>query len=157
MITRKKIRQCHQLLHKDYQDVKVILYRSRLLFIIKKILKGETFNEITDYLFGRAKAWYNIENQTVNIPLFAFKKGDWISVEVIHALYHELRHYYQFTHKPKIIKERDWNLTVRDSDYKADPTERDANRFAARMCNKYKQEISEILGVKPNWSVKGYP
>lgn len=111
---------------------------------------------IMEYILKKSRGWYNPEDKKVHIPIFSFNESKYLSLEIIYTLYHELRHHYQFTHKAKLLNQRNWNLTLADSGYNADPTERDTNKFAARMCTKYRQEISEILGIKNDWEIVGY-
>lgn len=118
---------------------------------------GFQFKEILKYLQGRSIAFYSTKRDEVWMPIFAFKYKDkrFVKQEIIFALFHELRHHYQYERKPKLNKRR-MNYTIDDWEYNTDPTERDANMFASRMCLKYKKEISRIINVYPDWSTSYY-
>lgn len=156
MITKDELLKCQKLLHKHYQDVPIVIYRSRLLFTTNKFLEGVSFNRIQEHLLKQSRGWYDPINNKVHITLFSFVESEFAPIEVVLLLFHELRHHYQTTRKPRLFKQRNWELCVTDSRYNSDPTERDANKFAARMCNKYKSEISEILKIEADWVVNGY-
>lgn len=156
MITKKEILKCQKLLHEDYHGAKIKLYGSRLSLILRRMFVL-SFSEILSLLHEDSPGWYNPNNEEVHILLFKFGKDDLASVNVIYTLYHELRHYYQFKHKPRLVKRRDWTIRTNEPGYSSDSTERDANKFAARMCKKYIREISEIVDTEPDWIVEGYP
>lgn len=151
-ITNQEIYQCQKLLHDDYKDVQLKIIHSRLWFVIRSFWHGMSPSNIREHFNGEAVGYYDGDNDIVYILPFAFrfKNAEFRKLEIIHNLYHELRHSYQWRFKPKLVKQR--NVTsVKDDGYESDPTERDANRFASRMCTKYKEEISEILGVDSTW------
>jgi len=107
-----------------------------------------------NYFKCASTGFYHPSLNEVWIPIFSYRNKNprYVKLEVILTLYHELRHHYQWNKKPKLAQKRGV-LNVKDKGYSADPTERDANRFASRMINKYKDEISNILNVYPEWYV----
>lgn len=160
MITKNEINECIKLLHSDYHNCKIKILKSPAMFTICSIIKGRNWKYIKLHLTGRVTAWYDVNKETVYLPLFSLRSilgddKDVIKVYTVYCLFHELRHHYQWKRKPRLVKRRRSGLSVEDSSYITDPTERDADRFSERMCMKYKDDINKILDIDFEWNVMG--
>ena len=159
IITIDEVKKCVALLHKDYRDCEIHIFYSKLSFL-KWCLKVKFFDtdQIKKVLKGKTAGYYRYDRNHAHIYLFSHKVPErYFKLNVIHTVFHEVRHYYQRNYqKNKWSGNRGVSYGIGDYRYKSAPVERDANKFAARMAIKHREEISKILNVYPDWTVNGY-
>ena len=159
LITLNQVKDCLSLLHEDYHDCEVHMFNSKLSFV-KWCVTNKYYDKehIRSVLKGLSAGYYRIDRKFVHIYLFSHHVPDrYFGLHVIRTLYHEVRHHYQYSYQcNKWVKSKGIGYRIEDSRYNTSAIERDANKFAARMCIKHKDEISKILDVYPDWIVYGY-
>ena len=153
-ISKEEIDQCINLLHTDYIGCPIYIFHSFWDYV-KWSFKhfNFDFDQLKKAKNGMSTGMYNSTENFIQIYVFNHLGGErYLKLNVIHTLYHELRHYYQFTYKAKI-----WNnnklvkYDLGHPKYREAPIERDANKFAQRMMEKNRKEVSRILNVYPDW------
>lgn len=159
IITQDEVNECIKLLHKDYREAKILVFNAFFEYL-KWSLSYKTFDprQIKKVYKGITVGSYNVDLKHVHVYVFNHKSEEkYLKTNIIHTLFHELRHYYQYNFKEYKWK-RGRNVTYELGDYRymSAPIERDANKFAARMMTRYKEKISSILNVYPDWWVNGY-
>lgn len=158
-ITNDEINKCVKLLHRDYQDATIIVFHKFIDYLKWSMsYKNFDFIQIKKVFKKLTIGNYNSRTNIIHIYIFNNSSEDrFIKASVIHTLFHELRHYYQFNFKDHVWGKGS-NLTyeLNDYRYRSSPIERDANTFAARMMVKHKESISKALNIYPDWEVKGY-
>lgn len=146
-VSDKEINSFLNLLHPKYRNLNIIVnfYDSELFK--PKNISNETFGE------------FIIATKEINIYTFNSKKVhsqiDMLKLHILITLAHEIRHLYQSIYAPKKFTKSliNYNLQKKNSQW----CERDANKFLKAISNKYKQEINEIVNLKPinyNWFIK---
>ena len=158
---KDKIRKCIELLHEDYNNMKldIIIFESKTLQILWCLISllfgiflivGKKYYHFYDDdkdVFG----FYCDKVKTIVIYAYMFDSSS-RDVEVVNTLYHELRHAYQYNYKLQKYEDEFEDYNDLDSDvYSHQRCERDANMFSARMCNKFHKEISDIFWVNYHW------
>lgn len=146
-ITYREIIKCISLLPKKYQDLdcKIIVYQNKLKPIIKYLLE-------LDFVF----AFYILTNKILGVQR-SFKKEIFIypfkqnKLQIIHTLFHEIRHAYQDKYKNYLFKTQGYCYIGEKHD--EHPIEIDANKFARIVMNMKNKEISKILYVDDDWYV----
>ncbi|MCA1021505.1 DUF3920 family protein [Halobacillus litoralis] len=150
-----KLLSCVDLLHEDYVENKnnIKIFTNKYSFLFQYILKhGLDIKEIKSILKGETRGVYYHNTNEIEVYAFSIKcDEDTLNQEIVFCMYHELRHYFQWNYNKKLADKRT-SMKVNDIGYETDPTERDANYFAARMCKKYKDQISRKLNIYPDWS-----
>ncbi|MGN1399984.1 MAG: hypothetical protein ACI4XL_00610 [Bacillus sp. (in: firmicutes)] len=158
-ITKEEIGRCISLLHPDYQAGEVHIFHTFLDFA-KWTLKNRftDLQHIKKVFKGKTAGQYRGGDNQIHIYLFNHRtQSRYYKINVIHTIYHELRHYYQYNHQAHKWQGRKvFSYEVGDYRYKSSAIERDANRFAARMMIKHKDKLSYHLNIYPNWHVRGY-
>lgn len=148
MLSYRQIYNCTKLLHSDYQDCKINAFRNSLSYLGWEIKNWKVHDipHTIRVLKRKIDGTYYSKLKEVNLYLFSIEKyktdelyTDYWKQMTIFTLFHELRHFQQDK----------YGKINRDS---TDELERDCNRFASRMMNKYSVEISNILNVKNDWS-----
>lgn len=154
-VSVKRLLSCVDLLHDDYCENKknIKIFTNKYEFLLSYVREhGLDIKEIRSRLKGETRGTYYSDTNKIEVYAFSIKcDEETLNQEIVFCLFHELRHYFQWNHNQKLIDRRT-NLDVGDVGYEADPIERDANHFAARMCKKYKDEISRELNIYPAWS-----
>ena len=159
MISREEVDDCIGLLHPNYIDQCPIYifnsFREHLVWSVRKM--DIDIIQLIKAFRGKTTGMYNSKKKYIHMYAFNFKSIDkrYIKLCIIHTLYHELRHCFQFNHKINKWKGRLANnqFSIDDPNYRQAPIEKDANKFAARMMRKHSEEISRILNVYPDWEV----
>ncbi|MGG3890259.1 DUF3920 family protein [Metabacillus fastidiosus] len=158
IITKNEIQSILNLLHSDYDNLgaEITIYKNkyqpllRVLNPCKSGLHYETFKMVFKRIIG-GNHFRGI------ISLFPFnhyfKSDEEYKLFLTYDILHEIRHAYQRIHKEKKYHVHNQNyIDATKSGYANQWLERDANQFATRMMNKYKNKINEILNVKLEWN-----
>ena len=159
VISQKEIDQCINLLHSDYHGCPVYVFHSFRDYL-KWSFKERLFDlpQLKKAWKGKTAGSYDVVENFIQIYIFNHESSDrYIKQSVIHTLYHELRHYYQFTYKSKKWNSKNvvsykWG----DPKYSESDIEKDADKFAGRMLERNKEKISEILNVYTDWETVRY-
>lgn len=149
------MKACIKLLPKDYQfdfcDFNI--HSNKLKYIISilhNILKFIWITLKDGYYILRGKTIGCCGNYDfIDIYAFNYIENEYFKVEMVFGLYHEVRHLWQRQHKFKKYDHK--KLSVTNIRYSSQDAERDANRFAARMCNQHLDKISKILNIDNEW------
>jgi Zn-dependent peptidase ImmA (M78 family) len=107
---------------------------------------------------GSCFGWFRKVNDELEINLYLFNnhaEKRFKKQNVIFCVFHELKHYYQHKYKEKWLYSQE-RYNLKDTKYRSSMVEREADKFASRMCVKNKKEISEILNVYPDWGTLYY-
>lgn len=158
-ISQEEIDQCIELLHPDYHNCPVYVFHSFWDYVKWSFKRFEfDFEQLKKAWTGKTSGVYNSRYSFIQLYVFNHTVEDrYIKQCVIHTLYHELRHYYQFTNKARIWRSaKGISYSLGHPRYNESPIERDANKFAARMVIKNRKKISKILNVYTDWKVNGY-
>ena len=158
-ISQEEMDACIQILHDDYHKCEVLVFNSFREFGIWALKhKFKDIAHIKKVYKGLSAGQYRGKENHVHIYAFNHRTNPrYFKVNVIHTLFHELRHYYQYNQqRNKWTGDKVFSYEVGDYRYRSSLIERDANRFAARMMVKHKKDLSYQLNIYPDWYVRGY-
>jgi hypothetical protein len=150
-ISKQEIENCIALLHPTYEklDIEIKCY--------------DKFSTCFKFFIDDSKqAYYDrLTNDIVilpfnihNISILKQKNKDYIKLCTIFLLFHELRHGYQYKYKKHKFPKK--YTRIGSEGYISQWIERDAYRFAVRMMQKNKEEISKILSINNDWNCDYY-
>lgn len=156
-IKKDEVLSIIDLLHEDYGKIDVDIYIigsafSLIPLYIKGILDLGIIEFISFFFMVYFKRSYGCENNGI---IFIFSRSIeeerdiFKKLVIISIMLHELRHAYQYEYN-NIGKLKDYdydNYIPYGNGYESQYIERDANKFATRMLNKYAKEIYKILDL----------
>lgn len=151
---RNQIINCIELLDQEYTSLNfsIVVYESReqLKFDMRKkhILPNDFYSQI---LYGDKKpVGLTIPNQKL-IHLYKFnniyKNKNQEKLELIAALYHEIRHAWQHVNEKFLDEEEIGDIDTNKDLYFNLESEKDAYQFQADMVNKHKESITMIMEI----------
>ncbi|WP_137743359.1 DUF3920 family protein [Robertmurraya siralis] len=158
ILTDNQIQIIIDLLHEDYHDLgmTITIYRNRIQ------LYKDWLNPIKFYI-SKHDMKLSIKGDISGnhlegiISIFPFNYNKKLSnydkqLGVIYSLLHEIRHAYQRIHKKhKYYDNKRKYITANKNGYHSQWVEKDANKFATRFMNRYKDKINGILNQDVNW------
>lgn len=157
-ITDEEIQQCINLLDEKYHSgYKLKVITTKLQFIFWYIITGrklESMKYLYEVLTCKSRGCYFTNSKIINIYEFNYKNipDRFFKQTIIFDIFHEIRHYYQDTYmRYKFNNNFNNYIRVDKVGYGSQPIERDANKFAGRMCKKHKDKISDILNIYSDW------
>lgn len=160
-VTREQINSILDLLHNDYKrlSTNIHIYGNKfrlfanlsqfigLLGITGKNTCGLQNGENIYVFCYNLKRWLEKSNESDKHII-----KDCTKLTTISTMFHELRHVYQMYYKyDKYMNDTLNYIGVIGKGYGSQWVERDANKFAQRMMNKYNKEINNILGINFEW------
>lgn len=148
-IKKREIEEFIKLLPSRYRelDVKVEVYGSRLHLEISQLINGRKKSLLS-------LADFNPVENSIRVFTYMFIKDKYYKIRIFESLLHELRHKYQSIYFKEKFETEAANYINSGEGYSEQWIERDANKFARRTMNLYKNKINEIISFDEDWIIE---
>ncbi|KKC49524.1 hypothetical protein VE23_24805 [Paenibacillus sp. D9] len=159
---RKLIEKLVNLLPPEYSKLKytVDIYEDKERLIKERINKPDMASENYEDILNGVCGITLDQNRLVKLFHFNLYEGEpknekeRVRLEVTKAFifFHEIRHVWQ--HCNGLYQDGKSTLDPLSQEYKDDPAEKDANKFAAEMVNKHLREVKKIFKIHPDFPIE---